>query len=395
MGYYKDQIANREIRDAASRLAAHELISKEQLANVFSIFKDNLYVPGFFVRVGLFIFTLILVNAGLGIFFMLFSGVFSDEVAAGGMLIFYAAIVFWALEFFTGKRFHFRSGIDDCLLYTGISFLVGGLVIAPQLYDPVQICLIALPVLILATWRYADSFVALTAFICFYILLFLVLKDYAWSRTAMPFIYLVISAVFLIVFNRKLQDDRLDYYDRCFKMLKVAALVMLYASVNYFVVREGNMLLNDIPEEVYVDAAITPSFYEIPLSFLFIGFTILLPVVYIYFGLQQRDRLLLWTGIGILILSVLTIRYRFHVMPYEYALTIGGIIMVTGCWWLIRKLKRSPGKFTFVPDPSGHQMDLLNAEAFVIAQTFVKPVKEPQEGFGGGSFGGGGAGGSI
>ena len=395
MGYYKAQIANREIRDAATRLAAHDLITKEQLGNIFGNFKDQLYVPGFFVRVGLFIFSLILVNAGLGIYFLLFSGIVSESIAAGGMLILYAAIVFWALEFFTGKRFHFRSGIDDCLLYTGLSFIVSGIVVSGDLYDGTSICLVALPILILAVWRYADSLVALSAYLCFFILLFLILMDYSWARTFMPFIFCAIAAATLIHFNRQLNNDNLDYYDRCFKVLKVAALVLLYASVNYFVVREGNMLLNAIPSELFADDSTTPVFYEIPLAFLFIGTTILIPVIYIYFGLQKRDRMLLWAGIGVLILSVLTIRYRYHVIPYEYALTIGGIILVTGSWWFIKKLKRSPGKFTFAPDPSGNQMELLNSEAFVIAQTLVKPAPEQPQGFGGGSFGGGGAGGSV
>ncbi len=395
MGYFRDQIANREVRDVATRLAAHNLVTKEQLGSIFTNFPDRLYVPGFFVRVGLFVFTLILVNAGLGIFFLLFSDAFSNEAAAGGMLIIYAAIVFWMLEFFTGKKYHFRSGIDDCLLYTGISFLVAGLVIVPELFDPVQICLIALPVLLIATWRFADSFIALIAFICFYVLLFLVLKEFAWSRTLMPFIFLIVSAILLLIFNRCINDDKLDYYDHCFKFLKVAALLTLYASVNFFVVREGNMILNDIPSDAIYDDGTTTIPYEIPLSFLFISFTILIPFVYMAVGLYRRDRLLLWTGLLVFVLTVLTVRYRFHVIPYEYALTAGGILLVTGCWWVIKRLKDFPGKFTFAPDPSGNQMELLNAEAFVIAQTFVKPVKEEPQGFGGGSFGGGGAGGNL
>jgi len=399
MSYNKSFIEARKIRDLALKLAAVDLIGKEQLAAIISAFKDPLYVPSVFVRIGLMIFSFILVNAGMGIMFVLFSGAFSNESAAGVLLILYSFVAIGFLEYFIKNKNHFRSGIDDCLLFTGVSFFIGGVILTGSLYDAKSICLVALPVILAATWRYADSLSAASAFICFYVLTFLVLKDFEFGRTWMPFIFLGISSVLVYFFSRQLKNDALTFYETCLSVLKILSLVMLYASMNYFVVREGNMLLNGLTETEFVDlsqpANLVQYRYEIPLAWLFIAITMVIPIAYIFFALKWKDRLLLWTGLGIVVLSVATFKYRFQIMPVEQTMTWCGLFLVVGTWWVIRYLKSHTNRFTFAHDPTSSNHDLLNAEALLISQTLVKSAPEPQQGFGGGSFGGGGAGGSI
>src|SRR5688572_12116723 len=201
MSYNRTFIEARKIRELALNLTSLDFISKDQLAKIISAFSDPLYVPSFFVRIGLIIFTFILANAGMGIMFLIFSDIFSNETAAGVLLIVYAFMVIGFLEYFIKSKNHYRSGIDDCLLFTGISFLIGGFVLSTNLYEPIQICMVALPLLIVATWRYADSLASASAFICFYVLVFLVLKDYEFGRTWMPFIFLGISGVLVYFFD--------------------------------------------------------------------------------------------------------------------------------------------------------------------------------------------------
>jgi len=399
MSYNRTFIEARKIRELALNLTSLDFISKDQLAKIISAFSDPLYVPSFFVRIGLIIFTFILANAGMGIMFLIFSDIFSNETAAGVLLIVYAFMVIGFLEYFIKSKNHYRSGIDDCLLFTGISCLIGGFVLSTNLYEPIQICMVALPLLIVATWRYADSLASASAFICFYVLVFLVLKDYEFGRTWMPFIFLGISGVLVYFFYRQLKNESLGYYETCHKVLKVLSLLTLYASMNYFVVREGNMMLNDATAvyEYYETDASKPVQvpFEIPLAWLFIAITMIIPVIYIFFALKWKDRLLLWTGLGIVVLSVATFKYRFHIMPIEYTITWCGLFLLVGAWWSIKYLKRNSNRFTFVPDVASSELDLLNAEALIISQTLVKSAPEPQQGFGGGSFGGGGAGGTI
>ncbi|MBL0342513.1 MAG: hypothetical protein IPP71_17400 [Bacteroidetes bacterium] len=232
--------------------------------------------------------------------------------------------------------------------------------------------------------------------------------------------------------------------------LKISGLFCVYLSMNYFVVREGNILLNettlsyptsaeykaiqlkiDKNQEVinnsYSDSTATlpeteisrlsdenSKLYEqlyviekaelnsirtqsIPIAWIFILLTILFPVLYIYYGLSKKDRIVLFTGLAILVFTVFTYKYYNQLYPLEYTITFAGIVMLIFSWWAIRYLKSNPAKFTYEADKDSENQDLLNAEALLVSQTVNQSGNVPEQGthFGGGSFGGGGAGGNL
>jgi len=190
------------------------------------------------------------------------------------------------------------------------------------------------------------------------------------------------------------RKDSLIVYSDCIKVLKVASLLMLYASVNYFVVREGNLLLMGISEQDLVDENGNLIFYEIPLAFLFIFFTVVIPVFYMYFALVKKDRLLLWTGLAVIVFTSVTLKYRFSIMPVEQTLIFAGALICIISWYLMKYLKKHTSVLTDDKDPSQSVSGILNAEALLISQTMTTaspPVDESIK-MGGGNFGGGGAG---
>jgi len=389
MGYDKNQIARIYINDIAAKFAAAKLITVEQFHQIKNDFKYGLYTPSFFVRIGIFIFTSILLNAALGIIGVFFADLMNNETSAGILLLIAATGIYFVLEHVITKKMHYKSGMDDYLLLAGVSFLSFGLVLIEQSCSPLTICFILLPVLTMAVWRYADAFISLLAFICLYCIVFLIFKDYDFGRIFMPFIFLTISIACTMLFHKLLKYDSNFFYKNCLEFLKVASLLILYGSMNYCVVREGNMLLNEgIPGIENM---------EIPFGIVFLIATFLIPVIYIAIGVSRKDRLLLWTGLGVFVLSVLTLKYKYEYLEFKYLMTGFGALILVIAWQAIRYLKSNAAVYTFAPDDSKSISDLLNAEALIISQTLGKPQSgnTDESGFGGGSFGGGGAGGTI
>jgi len=113
--------------------------------------------------------------------------------------------------------------------------------------------------------------------------------------------------------------------------------------------------------------------------------------------LRRKDRLLLRTGLGILILSVMTLQYRFEQIHYEYLMACSGIVLLSVSGLAIRYLNNRKLVYSFAPDKSESNNNLLNAEAIILSQTLNSSDAIPTPGiqFGGGTFGGGGAGSKL
>jgi hypothetical protein len=134
------------------------------------------------------------------------------------------------------------------------------------------------------------------------------------------------------------------------------------------------------------------------MAFVFYAFTAVVPVAYIFLGLQQRDRLLLRAGMVLLVLSVLTFRYYFSLGNPEVLVTLAGAALVIFAYVAIRLLKRGDLPFTYTQDVEEPE-EGQELESFVVSETFARsaqvPVPVGENPFGGGQFGGGGSGGNY
>ncbi|MBL0342514.1 MAG: hypothetical protein IPP71_17405 [Bacteroidetes bacterium] len=68
MSYNKNWIDAVNIKNISEKLKKSNLIGDEQLLQIEESHKEKFYSPNLFVRIGLFIFTFILANSALGIF---------------------------------------------------------------------------------------------------------------------------------------------------------------------------------------------------------------------------------------------------------------------------------------------------------------------------------------
>lgn len=444
MSYNKQHIESVDVRKFADKLEDLKLINSDQKKQIHSEYKDELYTPNLFIRIGLFVFTIVLVLSGTGLIGLTISSLLSEQIAFGFAMILCGIGLIFVLNFFINVKKHWKSGIDDCLLYLALIFIISGIGTLTD-FNSMNVILIVSAVLFsLAVWKYADSLLAGLAFVTLIGLFLLNTYDQPTLLLFLPFIIAILSAITLVVFNKKIRSATHIYYLKSFQVLKFLSLLTLYVSLNYFVVKEGYALSrtidsgtevspaeaaiqNQIDEnflvinETYADTTAESSLLRdrltaendklylqlgmenqkrmeledqksIPFGFIFMVLTGIIPLIYIVMGLYKKDRLTLVAGLFILFLSVLTFqKYNPSIQP-EWLLTIGGILLLAVSFIASRYL-RSNNKIFDVRDPSGND-DFLQAEGIIVGSTFAASGASSHTGteFGGGQFGGGGAG---
>ncbi len=373
-----------QVRRQAATWHRKNLIDATQFEIILKAHSVGFYTPNVFVRIGLAIFCWVLMLSGLGIMgIAIFS---SGEVGIGITLLIFGAVTLVGLEYVISANHHYRSGIDDMLLYTGLAFIVTSFNLLLSLYDkPLLSCVVALPVLVFGAVRYVDRLVTIAAFVCLSAIVFLtVLKTGSAGRIVLPFVMMAYAAAGYIAVRQHKGQVRLRLWAECLKVLEGLCLITFYLSSNYFVIRELS--------EAWFDQS------HVPMPFVFYAFTAAVPVGYITFGLWQRDRLLLRAGMALLVLSVLTFRYYFSLGHPEILVTMAGATLVVFAYVVIRLLKRGNLPFTYTQDVEEPEED-QELESFVVNETFAKSVQSPApvdgNPFGGGQFGGGGSGGNY
>jgi hypothetical protein len=369
------------------------LISKEEKEKIEQTHEVGFYSPSFWVSLGLFFFTTVAISSASGFitFFIASSGMI-EEIGFQIIGFLLGITCLFMAENYKQKEHFFKAGTDNALVWAGSGFLIGNVFwILFETEMAIENAMLigfffSFLVCSLATLRYADILAAISAFFCWFLFLFFVcgkLGDFA--KALLPFISLA-NAIGIYLLVQKWNTDKINiYYGSCFAIIKAAALLMAYISVNYFVVREMSAVMFDLALAEGED---------IPFAALFYFFTFAIPVFYIFFGLKTKDRLMLRIALLLVVISILTIRHYHSVLPIETAMTVGGCILLGISYFLIRYLKTPKHGLTYQNEEEGNR--LMNLEGILIAQTFGgahKPNSDPN--FGGGSFGGGGASGGF
>lgn len=381
--YSQNLLDASETVKASAKWNSRNLISREQLEKIKGKFSDFYFSPNVFVRIGLFLFTLFLSFSfmGLASLFLFVGMTWQEGKFLGTILLSYGAIHFIVLEYLIRKRKLYRAGIDDALLYMGLGLIISGLVIMFGVYNSSLICTqISLIVCGLGMLRYADRLVTFNFLTSVLSVIFFSLVDAPFGRSLLPFIFMVVSASIYFLSN-SFKDEQFRYWKGCIKVMKIFSLLSFYLSGNLYVIVVVNRSLSGH----------LPDF----LRGVFLAFTVLVPLFFIYLGLLKKDRLFLVTGMIILALGVLTIKYFYSIASAEFSLSIGGVFLIIIAYCCIKYLKTPRYGFTFQQPESENRSD---AEGLIIGQTLAglsTGVKNEDVEMGGGDFGGGGAGSSY
>jgi uncharacterized membrane protein YgcG len=377
------------IQKTAQKWLKQGFLSKDQFLEVEKTYAHDYYDPNIFLKIGLFIFTILVASVSISLMSIFFITIYEANLNAAFVIqsLLIGGVFLFLLENLIKGRKLYHSGVDNALIYMALgAFCTTIYFLFEKLNPPTWLFLMLfLPLFVAITIRYAESVVCtLTYFLILGIFVTIALESF-WGKTLLPFIVMIVSAgMYFAVKKLSTRKDYL-YYETCLTILKTLSLITFYLGGNYLIVREGNALINNLSLPVSPQVAFAPMFYF---------FSITIPIAYIFFGLRFRDRLILILGLITLGFSVFTYKFYFSILPIEISLTLGGILLIALAGGLIHYLKTTKHGFTYQPD---NEFEGFNLEAMLMSQLVQSKI--PQQGdtfrFGGGDSGGGGAGGNY
>ncbi|CAG5068663.1 hypothetical protein DYBT9623_01395 [Dyadobacter sp. CECT 9623] len=371
--YNNTWVTNLYIRETAAGWVSKNLLTTEQEAQIQKAFPEHFYRPGIFVTIGLFFFASIACSFFAGFLSLFFLDGFSD--GAFGIFSIICAIAFLAaLEFVIRDRKLFHSGIDNALLYAAVGAVISSFFLIIEGERPWLYCFLSLFILVPALLRYADLLLAAVTYFTAAALIALILTESALGKALLPFAFMIFSFLSYMLVSRSTSI----YYHKCQQILEVLSLATLYLAGNYFVVREGNALLNDLPAST-----------QVAFAYLFYFFTAAIPIAYICLGLKKYNRVLFVTGLLALGASIVTYRTYFLQLTISQELTLAGTFLIIVAVLAIRYLK-NPKKG--ISDEPEAKRKFAYLEAIVAAEVLGQAPQENGIQFGEGNFGGGGAG---
>ncbi|MFN0013397.1 MAG: hypothetical protein ACKVU2_02515 [Saprospiraceae bacterium] len=384
IAYDQTQLDALLTRDTAAEWHEQGLISDEKWMAVQIAHPPYFYKPNVFIRIGLAIFAMIMIQAAIGMLALILSP--DSEVGMAFFCFFSGALTLVALEMLAiGKARHYGSGVDDMLLYATATALLGGVFafLLPGNAEPLVYCCIALPVLVAGSIRYLDRLMAIGVFVCsLSIVLLIAIKIPRLALYILPFTSMLFAAGVYFFARKGQMRHTWRHFHGSLAVLELLAIVLFYLSGNFWMIQQA--------------AAGTFGLDHVPLPWFFWTFTFAVPAAYIFWGLRQKDRLLLDVGLGCVAVAVFTFRYYFHVMPLAWAAVIGGVILFATAYFSIRHLKKRSSAYTYEADTD--KTLLQEIEQQLIAQNLTGQTPTPsdeQASLGGGQFGGGGADGQF
>ncbi len=385
--YNIPKLEKRNVLSEARNLFKSNVLNEEQWSKIKVEFTTNLYTPSVTMRVLLFIVSLIGMSTIMGPI-----GLIVGDVGASGYQVL-AFLLGISLLLFVEKvlikdSFHYKSGVTEAGIYAGMSF------IAFALLGTKSHSMLVYPIVgFLLTAFVAIRYLNLTALVLtigfFGWILFQVLSDIGGvAQALMPFVFM--TSFGLIYWGSEKVRVKLsaEFLNDQFIILQTISLFLFYLAGNYFVVRELSIKMMGLTLSEHQD---------IPFAFVFYGLTALVPIGIIYWGIKHKSVLMIRVALLTIALSVITFKYYFSLGMPVLTITIAGAILVIVALLLLNYLKQVRNGYTRerLLDNKWSSPDMM---AFVASQTLggnqgSGSVSDELQ-FGGGKFGGAGAGGN-
>ncbi len=373
--YIENWVENLKFKSKLESWFKSSLLNQEELDLGNNYFKEDFYKPNWFILIGLFIFTNIAILFTTTTFLAMV-GIFDSEIGLSIALLIVSIGSFVGLEYFIKIRKLYRSGIDNALLYLALGFLYFSILIffdfsISVYYFPLILFVICIPAFI----RYSDPLISVTLFFSFFTFVFLFASSFPLGKTILPFLLMSFSILVYFISKRTLISL---YYIDALQIIETLSFIVFYLAGNYLVVREANAILNNNSPSI-----------EIPFGVLFWVFTFTIPFIYIFIGIQKKDRKAIIVGLLTFVFSIFTFRYYFSVLRLEWAFVLGGLFLISFSLLALKYLKISRFNLSieyFEATKFSKLESILAAQAFQSNTSSDDNLK-----MGGGDFGGSGS----
>ncbi len=382
IAYDINELEKKKILSKSQSLYKSKLISIRQWNGIRKAYGTNLYTPAIFMRVLLFILSYI----GFATAVVPFGFVFSSLDQIGFQILFIIVgvlILFLTEKILIQNKHHYLSGVTEAGIFSGFSFIASGILIN----EPESMLIYSIVLFILsaiASIRYLNRVTLLLSIGFLGWFIFQILTDIGgYAEALIPFAFMLYFGT-IYLSTKKLEKKIINIIlDDFYIILKSISLICFYIAGNYFVVRELSVDLMGFELAKGED---------IPFAFLFYGFTVLIPLCYIYWGVKKKSILFIRVGLIITALSIITFKYYFNIGAPVVTITLSGALLITIALILFNYLKKPRYGFTR-ENIILNQSDSKDLTAFLASQTLGGNTSktDSESYFGGGEFGGGGA----
>ena len=268
IAYNKTSLRNERIQEHSTTAFENSFLSKDELQAIKAKYPVQFYTPNIFIRIGLFILTLIILSFSFSLFSLLFMS--SLENAWKGLMLFFAILTYAAVELIVQTKHHYKSGVDDALLWNFAGMLFGSISLILDA-GALTNCVLALIIAFYCSIRFADRIMSAVAYLSFLATLFFLFTDHlGTSKAIIPFVLMAASAAVYFLINNMEKKETLKNYEHCFTMISILSLLSFYAAGNYYVVREVNNAMFHLTSDG-----------SLPFGWMFWILTVLMPILYI------------------------------------------------------------------------------------------------------------------
>ncbi len=369
--------------------AQYQLLEQETVS--------ELRTTNIFLRLVLFLFTLISVGAATGLFFVVWRP--SDQTAGVFFLIF-AAVCYAAAEVAVSRARLYRYGIEEALAVCSVVFLCVGMqatFFSARLYSPrpdaVQ-CLVPAAGVVLSLWiwrrlGYSYAFLAAMIFVVF-------LPGY-WtsSPAAQHLIVAVLYAIGLAGVTAVRSRHRFDYRDETYSLVEAFLWLGIYLTIN---LQLSSLNLHGL----WWGGTRAASEFARPFYWTTWVLIWCLPPIVLARGIREKDRFVIAVGAIMAVLTFVSNKPYLGWPRHTWDPMLLGILLTGVAVFLRRWLARGPGGirhgFT-AARLSGKDKNWISVGSTVAGLLSPQPPAPQQTSpdfrFGGGQTGGGGAGGDF
>jgi hypothetical protein len=354
-----------------------------------------LHTTNIFLRVVLFLFTLISMGAAVALFFVVFLSRPSEQTTGVFFLIF-AAVCYAAAEVAVSQARLYRYGIEEALAVCSVGFLcvgIQGALFIGRPYSPAQFLVPAVGAAFsLWIWgRFGLSYAFLAAMI------FVLFLPGYWTSSLEErhLIVALFYATGLVGVATVRSRHRFDYLDEPYSLVEALLWLGIYLTIN--------LQLSSL-------SLITPwwggawSAPEFGRPFYWTTWVLIwcLPPIILARGIRQKDRFVIAVGAIMAVLTFVSNKPYLGLPRHTWDPMLLGIVLTGVAVFVRRWLAHSPGGvrhgFT-AARLSGNDKHWISVGSTVAGllspQTPAPQPSSPDFRFGGGNTGGGGAGGDF
>ena len=379
--YQESWLLNRYALGLAKKLQKEGTLTTAQAEAAQKLHADLPYSPNVFIKALLFIFGFIGFGFGGSVFALLLIGDANWGLPIGALL--YGGGTLFGLIHIIRQRKLYFSGIDNALLYCILGSLGPIFMKVSEINnfkEPWQFGLLYLPFLLMAVYSFGEPLVALGLFFDFLFIFSSLLVKHPLGKAFLPFILSGVSIALFFLMHRFSKRRIAFYWQTALEWALPATLLCAYLSVNYMVVRYANASLNDLPMPAP----------EIQFAWFFWTLTFLVPLLQLGLGIRLRDRSIIVVALISALYSIITYRHYHSLLPLEWGLLLGGLILASLSYALLHYLKIPKLGFSVTPENSKN--NLLQTVVLSHLTKTTQSAASQEVKMGGGDFGGGGAG---